>query len=286
MAPQELGRIEEVDIRSVWPDEAKDFTPWLAKNLDLLGSKLGLELELTGTEVAVGSYSLDVLAKEAGDVCVSIENQLEQTDHRHLGQLLTYAAGHDAKYVVWVARSFKDEHRAAIDWLNQLAPEKAQFYGVEIHAIKIGDSPPAPYFRVVASPDTNFLVEGVSPQDDHRYRDFFQPLISELGKKGYSADGSEVDGSHYRSFSSGISSSYSKPPRFIGYRAEIYPKESWAKGQAGVNLWLRTGSVVVKHRIFDALEVEKAEIEAKLSTDLRWYRRGNDPYGHVALYKY
>ena len=143
MAMQELGRIEKVELRDIWPDEAHDFTPWLAGNLDLLGEELGLTLELVEEESGVGKYRLDILAKEtSGEKYVAIENQLKPTDHTHLGQLLTYAAGHDAGYVVWVAPHFRAEHRAAVDWLNRLSPEKVWFYGVEVRAIRIGESNP------------------------------------------------------------------------------------------------------------------------------------------------
>ena len=152
MATQELGRIEKVELRDIWPREDENFTPWLADNLDLLGEELGLTLESPSIEVEVGQYRLDIRAEEAEGGKVAIENQLGWTDHDHLGKLLTYAAGVKAEYVVWVAASFTAEHRAAIDWLNSLAPEKVWFFGVEIRAIRIGDSNPAPDFRVVAAP--------------------------------------------------------------------------------------------------------------------------------------
>ena len=125
MATQPLGKISEVRIRDIWRCEAGSFTPWLAENLETLGHSLGLNLEFIEKEASVGSFSLDLLAKNTDDgEMVAIENQLEQTDHRHLGQSITYAAEHRAGYVVWVASRFRAEHRAAIDWLNEIAPEK------------------------------------------------------------------------------------------------------------------------------------------------------------------
>ena len=148
-----LGKVEQVDVREIWPDEASDFTPWLAQNLDLLGKSLELELELLEQEHKVGSFSLDILAREVKeDYHVAIENQLETTDHSHLGQLLTYTMGSDAEAVVWVATWIRPEHRAVIDRLNQLAKNEIWFFGVEVSAIKIGDSPPAPHFHLVAFP--------------------------------------------------------------------------------------------------------------------------------------
>ena len=129
----ELGKIEQVDMRLIWPHEAHDFTPWLANRLDLLGDPLGMELELVQREADIGGFSLDILAqkRDTGEL-VAIENQLEWADHPHLGKLLTYAAALDARVVIWVASSFRGEHRATIDWLNDWTPEEINFYGVEV----------------------------------------------------------------------------------------------------------------------------------------------------------
>ena len=148
----DLGAIERVDLREVWPHEAQDFTPWLAENLDKLGEALGLDLELQSAEAAVGPFSLDVLARDSGsDRPVIIENQLETSDHDHLGKLLTYAAGYDAYAVVWLTREFRDEHRAALDWLNQRTVEDTAFFGVVVEAWQIDGSRPAPHFRTVGA---------------------------------------------------------------------------------------------------------------------------------------
>jgi len=126
----DLGTIEQVDLREVWPHEAQDFTPWLAENLDKLGEALGLDLELHESEAPVGPFFLDVLAHDRGnDRPVIIENQLGSTNHGHLGQLLTYAAGYDAGVIVWLTGDFQDEHRAALDWLNQRTGEDTAFFG-------------------------------------------------------------------------------------------------------------------------------------------------------------
>lgn len=111
-----LSRLEEVELREVWPDEAQDFTPWLAEeeNLGLLGETLGLELELVAREIQVGDYRADILCKNEDGSRVLIENQLEKTDHRHLGQILTYSAGLDVLTVIWVAKQFEKDHRAAL----------------------------------------------------------------------------------------------------------------------------------------------------------------------------
>ena len=151
----ELARIQgEPDLRKAWPNEAQDFTPWLAENIDQLSEALGMSLALVQKESRVGDFSLDVLATDQdSDRPVGIENQLEATNHMHLGQLLTYAAGTDAGTMVWITREFREEHRQALDWLNQHTDENTRFFGVVVELWRIGDSPLAPHFRVVASPN-------------------------------------------------------------------------------------------------------------------------------------
>ncbi|MFC1600825.1 DUF4268 domain-containing protein [Candidatus Sumerlaeota bacterium] len=151
----ELGTLDKVKLRKKWENEASVFTPWLAqeKSLAMLGDALGLELEFEDTEVAVGPYSADILARDTGSGrYVVIENQLEKTDHRHLGQMIVYGAVLDASAVVWVAADFTDEHRKSLDWLNNNTGDDLNFYGVKIELWKIGDSIPAPRFNVVSRP--------------------------------------------------------------------------------------------------------------------------------------
>lgn len=151
-----LGRLEQVDLRTVWIQEATGFTPWLAQpdNLDLLGQTLGLNLAPESVEAALGSFRADIVCRDTGtDAHVLIENQLERTDHDHLGKLLTYAASLEAVTVVWLAATFRDEHRAALDWLNRITPSDFRFFGVEIELWRIGDSPEAPKFNVVSMPN-------------------------------------------------------------------------------------------------------------------------------------
>lgn len=152
----QLGRLERVTVRDFWADEARDFTPWLAQeeNIALLGDIIRMELEIEEQERSVGPFRADILCKDTTDNhWVLIENQLERTDHTHLGQLVTYAAGLNAATIVWVADRFTEEHRAALDWLNEITAEEFRFFGLEVELWKIGDSPAAPKFNIVSKPN-------------------------------------------------------------------------------------------------------------------------------------
>ena len=267
MPTPELGRIETVEVRDVWEYEDDDFTPWLASNLGVLGEALGMVLEEVRQEAPVGSFSLDILAREVGrGVYVAIENQLERTDHGHLGQLLTYAAGYDARVVVWVTPRFQDEHRAAIDWLNRWTPEEIEFYGVQVRAIKIGDSLPAPEFRPVAFPngwtkEKQSASSGLLPSS-RQFRDFFQPLVDELRRAGFT-DQAKVYARSYQNF----------PSRFAGihygicfyYRPDV----------ACVYVSITTGDKEDK-QVFEALQRTASDIQAGIDGELEWRR--NDSY--------
>ncbi len=152
--PANIGRLEYVGLREVWAHEALSFTPWLLQNADVLEDVLGIDLELDEPEHAVGSFSLDLLGKDlTHEAVLIVENQIEATDHGHLGQLVTYAAGTEAGTIVWVAKEFREEHRQALDWLNRQTHDDIRFFGIAIRAVRIGSSPAAPFLEVVAKPN-------------------------------------------------------------------------------------------------------------------------------------
>ena len=153
---EKLGRIEPVEVHEVWPTEPRDFTPWLADNLEILAETLGMTLELEETEkrIGVGLFKADIVCRDINSgTRVLVENQLERSDHTHLGQILTYAAGLDSTIIVWVSPRFTEDHRAALDWLNEISNEEIQFFGLEIKVLKIGNSSPAPQFNIVSRPN-------------------------------------------------------------------------------------------------------------------------------------
>ncbi len=151
-----LGKIEEVPLRKIWKNEARDFTPWLAdqENLDTLGDVLGLGLVEAEQETKVGNFSADIHCKiENDNRTVIIENQIESSNHDHLGKTIVYASGVNASVVVWIVKNARPEHVSAVEWLNEHTDSDIGFFLVEIHAIKIGDSDPAPQFNVVTQPN-------------------------------------------------------------------------------------------------------------------------------------
>lgn len=151
-----LGKFERVDLRDIWGHEASGFSPWLAReeNLADLAQTLNMKLELVGQEKDIGPFRADILCKELfSQDYVIIKSQLENTNHAHLGQILTYAAGLRARAVVWIAKQFSEEHRAALDWLNNISKDNFEFFALEIELWRIGESPPAPKFNVVSRPN-------------------------------------------------------------------------------------------------------------------------------------
>ena len=183
----DVGKLEPVDLKEVWSHEAQSFTPWLLANSDRLSEALGLNLELHAAEHPVGSFRLDLIGMDSDTGRrVIVENQLEQTDHKHLGQILTYTGGTDPAVIVWVAKRFQEEHISALNWLNDHTDEEIGFYGVQVSAVRIGNSNPAALFDVVARPNNwqkfvktsaSTLVRGGA---EERHIDFWNQLQDQL----------------------------------------------------------------------------------------------------------
>ncbi len=151
-----LSKIQKINLREVWSHEALDFTNWLAKdeNLDLLSEEVGVNIKLIRTEANVGKFNVDILAKEEStDKLIVIENQLEATNHDHLGKIITYASGYDAEFIFWIVKDVREEHQKAIEWLNDHTDENINFFLIRIELWRIDSSNPAPKFEIVASPN-------------------------------------------------------------------------------------------------------------------------------------
>ncbi len=268
MTEATLANIQRVKLRDVWPSEPSDFTPWLADNISELGAALGLELELRQREADVGGYSLDILASDlSGDRPVVIENQLEVTDHDHLGKLLTYAAGFDANVVVWLTREFRDEHRQALDWLNQRTGEDTLFFGVVVELWRIDESRPAPHFNLVAAPNdwrkesvgrVTKQTMGNPSAKGERYRAFFQRLIDTLRERHRFTSAKRAQAQNWYTFSSGYGQRFRYGANFT------------AQQQARIEVYIDSGDENENRTLFDGLEKHKENIEAELGYALDW----------------
>ena len=268
MNTQALSSIAKVDLRTVWPNEAYDFTPWLSENIGALGNALGMDLVLQEREAAVGGYSLDVLATDVnGNRPVIIENQLEVTDHDHLGKLLTYAAGFDADVVVWLTREFRDEHRQALDWLNQRTGKETQFFGIVVELWQIDGSRPAPHFSLVASPN-DWRKENVrgaverSPSTSsargERYREFFQKLIDVLREDHGFTGARKGQPQNWYSFSAGYGQGVTYGANFTGDK------------RARVEVYIDPGDGETNLQLLRKLEEYKPQIESEVGQPLVW----------------
>ena len=176
-----ISRLEPVSLRGLWANEAKDFTTWLSENLDILNEQLKLELKLMETEKGIGPFSADILTKDANGNMVIIENQLEETDHTHLGQILMYAVNLDVDTVLWISSDPRQEHIKVVSYLSDNTP--IDFYLIKVQAFKIADSPPAPLFNIVAGPsEFGPIVKDLTAGDKKRH-EFFRQLLEKSNKK-------------------------------------------------------------------------------------------------------
>lgn len=268
MSAYNLGKLVKIELRDIWLSESSHFTPWLAReeNLLTLGETLGLELELEAQEKSVGPFRADILCKDIGtNAWVLIENQLERTDHSHLGQLLTYASGLEAVTIVWIAARFTEEHRSTLDWLNRITDETFRFFGVEVELWRIGESPAAPRFNIVSKPNNwNKLVTQAARAIDEAELTSTKALQlaywSALGNVlmangGPLARERKPQPQSWMSYSIGrggfgINASMARPKRQV--RAELYISNPSAKA------------------FFHLLRAQQPEIEAELGYALDW----------------
>lgn len=147
-----IGKLKKLHLREIWKKEDRDFTAWLSENIDTLNEALELNLSVTKREKSVGAFSSDISAEDEDGRIAIIENQLEKTDHDHLGKLVTYLSNLEAKTAIWITGNPREEHKKAVDWLNETTPDDVSFYLVKVEAVQIGDSEPAPLFSVIAGP--------------------------------------------------------------------------------------------------------------------------------------
>lgn len=271
-----LGKLEKVkDLRSVWPHEANDFTKWLAKeeNLEILGDEIGLDIELISKEAKAGSFSTDILAVESNtDNKIIIENQLEATDHDHLGKVITYASGHDAKTIIWIVKEAREEHRQAIDWLNDHTDDEINIFLCRIELWKIGDSEVAPKFQIVSSP--NNWSKTIKRSLDNEMSSTKMLLYNYWTKVK-----EEID-KNYPIFNS------RKP------RGQNFYDIAIGSGLAHISLAINTKSEIKcqiwiddNKSLFDYLHESKDKIEEELGYELEWARLNDKKASYIAIIK-
>ena len=251
-----LGTLKAVDVGDVWMSEPYDFTPWLADNLELLSEAVGFNLDLIGTEVYVDKYKLDILAESEGIGLVAIENQLSWSDSKHLGQLLTYASGLDARGVIWVSRRFEPAHLAAIRWLNRWTLSDLGFYAVEVGAVRIGeDESVAPVFKVVVEPQ-DFVTQSVADPVQAGLSGFHADLLEEVQVVEALAEGSK---------NGGVWVPLQLPFPHIGFTLRMTPKQGWA-----VHLYFECDQPAFTESVFNALQTHQESIDAEFDQNLIW----------------
>ena len=274
---KQIGSLATLAAREVWTNEAQDFTPWLASNIALLGNAIGIDLETEATEVGVGDFRVDIVARDlsTGHVVV-IENQLDATDHSHLGQLLTYAAGRDATAVVWVAPRFRDPHREAIDWLNAHSTEGLDFFAVEIELLRVDDSLPAPHFKLVAQPNEWAKARRApssGPSDlGLRYQAFFTAILERFkAVRPFVTSANRVGTDNWFGFAAG--------------RAGFQLVWSVAVGaRLRVEMYIDTGDQARNKDLFDRLQAMRGELEVAIGSPIEWDRLDSKRGSRFAIY--
>lgn len=271
-----IGKLEEVDIRELWKHEQYDFSEWLSKkeNIENLNDILGLTLVDISKETYVGSYRCDLFAKdETTGIKVIIENQLEMSNHDHLGKIITYASGLDAKVVVWIVKEAREEHRSAIEWLNNNTNSNINFFLIEIHAYKIGNSDNAPMFQVIEQPN-DFIKnnKSISSNDtmnksQSQRLEFWDQFNNVLVERGKPFNVRKATTDHWYNVAIGTSDAH--------IDITLVNKDS----VIGVELYITDNK-----ELFDKLYQKKDEIEADLGLELDWRRLNNSKASRIVTF--
>lgn len=271
-----IGKIKKVPLREVWKNEAKDFTSWLFDNIEILGEELDMSLTPIEKEGKAGSFSVDIVAEDESNQKIVIENQLERTNHEHLGKIITYLANLDAKVAIWISSNPKQEHERAIEWLNEFGPG-ISFYLVKIEAYKIGNSDPAPKFSIIAGPAEELEVIGEEKKEYAKRhilrKEFWTKLLDKAKEKTslhlnitpniYSWVGTGAG-------KQGISYNYVITKRYGG--CEIYLDKGKGYEKPNIN----------KIR-FDKLHKYRKQIERKFGEKLNWERLDNARASRISI---
>lgn len=257
-----ISRLEKVDLRELWKHEAHGFTRWLADNLDFVSESIGTEITLVEREASAGPFSVDILAEDTQGHPVIIENQLEQTDHDHLGKIITYMSNLDAKTAIWITSTPRPEHEKAVHWLNETLPADTAFYLLKLEAFRIGDSDPAPHLEVVAGPSLESKQVGGQKKElaeRHILRMEFWKQLLELSK-GKTRLFERISPTDDNWLSAGAGKSG------LAYSYVVRMQD------AHVELYIDRGDADVNKRIFDSFLAKKGEVEDRFGAPLDWQR--------------
>ncbi|MCQ2230360.1 MAG: DUF4268 domain-containing protein [Paludibacteraceae bacterium] len=271
----ELGELKEVDIRKVWAHEQYDFSKWLAEesNINKLGDTLGLSLSDIETEKFVGNYRCDILCKDDNDRNVLIENQLEPTNHDHLGKIITYASGLDASIVVWIVAEARDEHASAIEWLNKHTDKDLSFFLIEIHAYTIDGSKPAPYFKIIEQPNDfakqlrSMSGTGELNESQNKRLEFWTQFNERIEKKGNPFNKRKATTDHWYSVAVGSSKCH--------ISIDLVNREHKIR----VSMWIPNDKSLYD-KFYDSCSV----IEDKVGFKLNWDRLDNNKASFICTY--
>jgi hypothetical protein len=272
----QLGKIEQVDLREVWPNEASSFTPWLESNPQELGQILGMDLEFV-REKPIGRFSLDLFGTDlTTGRRVIVENQLEVSNHTHLGQLLTYAGGTEPSVIVWLAKSIRGEHRAALEWLNSVTDAETMFFGIEVKAIRIGGSVPAPMLDIVVEPNSwakevrSFGGGSFESEKSKSYAEFWRSFIDEVSPE-------------LPEFASRTAWSRNWLPSGAGISGVNLNLVFWAQGLRA-EIYFGSAEEDINTERFEAVLKRKEAIEKIAGHELSWETLGGKKASRFALY--
>ena len=259
-----IAKLEPVPLRQLWAHEERGFSAWLENNLDRLADVVGFPLLNPVREKEVGRFSLDLLVETEGGVQVIIENQLAITNHDHLGKVLTYLSNLEAKIAIWVAGEVREEHAEAVRWLNEFTPADVAFYLVKLSAYRIGDSPPAPHFAVVAGPSAEARVIGTEKKDLAQRQvlllKFWGQLLERARQRGVPYHAQRSPGrDSWLSAGAGVRSG-------VSYNYNVWTDSTAAE------LWIQSEDTTENKRIFDHLYTQRAAIENAFGGALTWDR--------------
>lgn len=271
-----IGKLERVDLRSMWKREAADFTVWLARNIDYLSEVLGFDITVNKIEEIVGPYRVDIYGEDGDGNKVIIENQLEKTDHAHLGQLLTYLVNLEAKTAIWVSAAPVEEHQHVIEWLNEITPDDVNFYLVQVEGLRMrGEETVAPLFTVVEGPSVERKKIGSEKKEyaeRHTVRkEFWAQFIDALNEKSQLAQNVAPSTDSWIGLALGMG----------GVSLNLVVTREYARAE----IYINRGDQAKNKKAFDFLLEQKASIESAVGAPLEWQRMDDQVTSRIKLEK-